>query len=51
MAADESGADKGADKLQVATMRPDDSGRGIARVPRAVMTRTVGALLAEVAAD
>src|ERR671921_2783021 len=24
-------------KLQVATMRPDDSGRGIARVPRAVM--------------
>jgi len=25
-------------KLQVATMRPDDSGRGIARLPRAVMT-------------
>ena len=27
-----------AGKLQVATMRPDDSGRGIARLPRAVMT-------------
>ena len=26
-----------AGKLQVATMRPDDSGRGIARLPRAVM--------------
>src|SRR5688572_28254865 len=26
-----------AKKLQVATMRPDDSGRGIARLPRAVM--------------
>ena len=25
-------------KLQVATMRPEDSGRGIARLPRAVMT-------------
>ena len=25
-------------KLQVATMRPDDSGRGIARLPRALMT-------------
>ncbi len=25
-------------KLQVATMRPDDSGRGIARLPRAIMT-------------
>ena len=25
-------------RLQVATMRPDDSGRGIARLPRAVMT-------------
>src|ERR1044072_7076573 len=24
-------------KLQVATMRPDDSGRGIARLPRAIM--------------
>jgi len=24
-------------RLQVATMRPDDSGRGIARLPRAVM--------------
>jgi transitional endoplasmic reticulum ATPase len=29
----------GTGKLQVATMRPDDSGRGIARLPRAVMTR------------
>ena len=28
----------GTGKLQVATMRPDDSGRGIARLPRAVMT-------------
>ena len=27
-----------AKKLQVATMRPDDSGRGIARLPRAIMT-------------
>ena len=25
-------------KLQVATMRPDDSGRGIARLPRSIMT-------------
>ena len=25
-------------RLQVATMRPDDSGRGIARLPRAMMT-------------
>ena len=24
-------------RLQVATMRPDDSGRGIARLPRAMM--------------
>src|SRR5690349_3029199 len=32
-------ADEGtpAGKLQVATMRPDDSGRGIARLPRSVM--------------
>ena len=29
--------EKPAGKLQVATMRPDDSGRGIARLPRAVM--------------
>src|ERR671928_45983 len=29
----------GGGKLQVATMRPDDSGRGIARLPRAVMNR------------
>jgi transitional endoplasmic reticulum ATPase len=29
----------GTGKLQVANMRPDDSGRGIARLPRAVMTR------------
>jgi transitional endoplasmic reticulum ATPase len=29
----------GPGRLQVATMRPDDSGRGIARLPRAVMTR------------
>jgi transitional endoplasmic reticulum ATPase len=28
----------GPGRLQVATMRPDDSGRGIARLPRAVMT-------------
>jgi len=34
MADEEAG---GGNKLQVATMRPDDSGRGIARVPRAVM--------------
>ena len=27
----------GSRKLQVATMRPDDSGRGIARLPRAIM--------------
>ncbi|MGQ0590102.1 MAG: CDC48 family AAA ATPase [Sphingosinicella sp.] len=33
--ADEERAPK---KLQVATMRPDDSGRGIARLPRAIMT-------------
>ena len=25
-------------RLQVATMRPDDSGRGVARLPRALMT-------------
>jgi len=31
--------ESGPGKLQVATMRPDDSGRGIARLPRAVMTR------------
>ncbi|HEY0147370.1 MAG TPA: CDC48 family AAA ATPase [Allosphingosinicella sp.] len=30
--------DAGTGRLQVATMRPDDSGRGIARLPRAVMT-------------
>ena len=35
MADEEAG---GIGKLQVATMRPDDSGRGIARLPRAVMT-------------
>jgi len=32
MADEEAG---GTGKLQVATMRPDDSGRGIARLPRA----------------
>jgi transitional endoplasmic reticulum ATPase len=31
--------ESGAGRLQVATMRPDDSGRGIARLPRAIMTR------------
>jgi transitional endoplasmic reticulum ATPase len=35
--ADGNGSGDGSGKLQVATMRPDDSGRGIARLPRAVM--------------
>ena len=39
MALDEPETEAGTGKLQVATMRPDDSGRGIARLPRAVMTR------------
>jgi transitional endoplasmic reticulum ATPase len=39
MAPEDTGSDAGNGKLQVATMRPDDSGRGIARLPRAVMTR------------
>ena len=38
MAPEEAGSEAGTGKLQVATMRPDDSGRGIARLPRAVMT-------------
>ncbi|SMF63347.1 CDC48 family AAA ATPase [Allosphingosinicella indica] len=29
--------EKGAGRLQVANMRPDDSGRGLARIPRALM--------------
>jgi transitional endoplasmic reticulum ATPase len=31
--------ERGAQRLQVATMRPDDSGRGIARLPRALMNQ------------
>ena len=38
MAPGDEGSEVGPGRLQVATMRPDDSGRGIARLPRAVMT-------------